>query len=300
MVRIAWSQNYCHPLPEGHRFPMEKYHLIPEQLLREGSIRENQIFHPTTLAENIALQVHESSYVEALKRQSVDPSMVRRIGFPLSPDLVNRELCITQGTIDCCLSALRFGAALNVAGGTHHAFSNRGEGFCLLNDIAVAAQYLLDNQLCQKILVIDLDVHQGNGTASIFSGSNAVFTFSMHGQNNYPLQKEISDLDIGLPDGIEGPAYLKMLAYHLPRLFDFVQPDFVFYQSGVDILETDRLGRLKVNMSDCKERDKMVSKLCFQHKVPLVAVMGGGYSHRLYDIVEAHCQTFHTILECWG
>lgn len=300
MVRIAWSQHYCHPLPEGHRFPMEKYQLIPEQLLREGSIGEAQIFQPAFLPESIALLIHEKKYVDDLVGQKVDPKMVRRIGFPLSSALVEREFCITQGTIDCAISALQYGAAINVAGGTHHAFANRGEGFCLLNDIAVASQYLLENQICRKILVVDLDVHQGNGTASLFSGTDGVFTFSMHGQNNYPLYKETSDLDIGLPDGIEGPAYLKILGYHLPRLFDFVQPDLVFYQSGVDILASDRLGRLKVSKVHCRERDQLVVKLCGQHKVPLVAVMGGGYSHRLYDIVEAHCQTFHTILEQWG
>ncbi len=300
MVKIAYDSIYAHPLPEGHRFPMLKYELIPEQLLHEGTITRENIFSPTPCALETVLWTHDAEYVDKLLQQTLSASEQRKIGFPQSPELTQRELIITQGTIDCCHYAMQFGAALNVAGGTHHAFADRGEGFCLLNDFGIAANYLLKKQLAQQILIIDLDVHQGNGTASLFAQEPRVFTFSMHGAHNYPFHKEQSDLDIPLPDGIEDEAYLHLLQENLTQLFNQVKPDFVFYLSGVDILSTDKFGKLKISMEGCKQRDGMVFQFCKKYKTPVVVAMGGGYSPDVRDIVEAHCNTFRLANTIFG
>lgn len=297
MVKIAHSSIYAHPLPEGHRFPMLKYELIPEQLLYEGSISESHLFAPEKCAAEDILLTHDEAYFLRLMEQQLTASEQRVIGFPQSEQLTNRELIITQGTIDCALFALEHGCAMNVAGGTHHAFADRGEGFCLLNDMAVAANYLLHRNLAKKILIIDLDVHQGNGTAKLMENTAEVFTFSIHGKNNYPFRKETSDLDIGLEDGATGPEYLEVLMSTLPGLVDKVQPDFVFYLSGVDVLATDKLGKFKLSLDDCKQRDKLVLDLVHQHKIPVTVALGGGYSPDIKDIVEAHCNTFRLALD---
>ena len=292
MLKIAWTNKYALALPEGHRFPMLKYDLLPEQLLYEGTITEANIFHPEPLAEKYIINTHDVTYWHRLVNQELTPSEIRKTGFPLSPELVEREIIIMQGTAQAALFALEFGIGMNVAGGTHHAFTDRGEGFCLLNDMAIAANYLLQYQNINKILVVDLDVHQGNGTAQIFTNEPQVFTFSMHSGHNYPFHKEKSDLDIPLPDGTEDAAYLQILKETLPKLLDAVQPQFVFYQSGVDILATDKLGRLKVSTAGCKARDRLVLETCQRHGLPVCVSMGGGYSRRIADIVEAHANTF--------
>lgn len=292
MIRIAYDPIYAHPLPEGHRFPMLKYELIPEQLLHEGSITPDQLFSPVPCKEEIVLLTHDAGYLQKLIQQTLSASEQRKIGFPQSPALTQRELMITQGTIDCCKHALASGVALNVAGGTHHAFRDRGEGFCLLNDMAVAAHYLLQQQLAKQILIIDLDVHQGNGTASLFANEPRVFTFSMHGGHNYPFHKETSDLDIPLADGTDDNNYLRILTDTLPRLIATVKPDFAFYLSGVDILDTDKFGKLNVSLAGCKQRDAFVFELLQQHRIPVTVAMGGGYSPSIRTIVEAHCNTF--------
>lgn len=297
MLHIAYDTIYAHPLPEGHRFPMLKYELIPEQLLHEGSITQSNLFKPKECSLDIVLQTHQKEYVDKLLNQALTASEQRKIGFPQSPELTKRELIITQGTIDCCLYALQYGAAMNIAGGTHHAFVNRGEGFCLLNDMAIAANYLLQQKLAKKILIIDLDVHQGNGTAKIFGHEERVFTFSMHGAHNYPFHKEKSDLDIPLLDGINSKDYLSLLEENLTHLIKKVQPDFAFYLSGVDILETDKFGKLKVTMQGCKNRDEFVFTTLHAHKIPVTVAMGGGYSPDVRTIVEAHCNTFRTALK---
>jgi acetoin utilization deacetylase AcuC-like enzyme len=199
--------------------------------------------------------------------------------------------------VDCALYALQYGVAFNAAGGTHHAYADKGEGFCLLNDIAMAANFLLDNGLARQILVVDLDVHQGNGTAAIFQHEPRVFTFSMHGAKNYPLFKEVSNVDVALADGSDDTHYLSALEYYLPRIIDCIQPDFVFYQAGVDILATDKLGRLGVSMDGCRRRDKFVFDMCYRHSIPVAVSMGGGYSPRLTDIVMAHCNTYRAAVE---
>lgn len=297
MLKIAWDPVYNHPLPEGHRFPMDKYDLIPQQLLWEGTITEENIYHPYPLQEEIILKTHNENYWRKLREGTLSPREIRKTGFPYSKELVEREIIIMQGTLQCSLFAMEHGVALNVAGGTHHAYTDRGEGFCLLNDMAIAANYLLDKKMAQKILIVDLDVHQGNGTAEIFQGSEVVFTFSMHGQNNYPLIKEKSTLDVPLPDKIDDKAYMALLKNHLPQILDSFQPDYIFYQSGVDVLETDKLGKLGMTREGCKERDRIVLETCKKNKIPVCISMGGGYSERIADIVEAHCNTFRLAQE---
>jgi acetoin utilization deacetylase AcuC-like enzyme len=298
-MKIAYHPIYAHQLPEGHRFPMLKYELIPMQLLHEGTITQEDIFAPQACADETVLLTHDYGYLQKLKHQGLSESEQRKIGFPQSPELTERELIITRGTIDCCHHAIKDGVALNVAGGTHHAFYDRGEGFCLLNDFAVAANYLLHERLAMKILIIDLDVHQGNGTAKLFEGNPTVYTFSMHGAHNYPFHKEKSDLDIPLPDGITDNAYLELLETNLERLIKELNPDFAFYLSGVDILETDKYGKLKITPEGCKRRDEMVfTKLHRQH-IPCTVAMGGGYSPDIRSIVDAHCNTFRVAKEIY-
>lgn len=293
---VAWSPLYCHPLPAGHRFPMEKYELIPQQLLYEGIINQEHIHQPSRLSEELILWTHDKAYWNKLKNLQLSRQEERKTGFPLSARLVEREITIAQGTIDGVLHALQTGKpALNVAGGTHHAYTASGEGFCLLNDQAMAANYLLRNKLAKQILIVDLDVHQGNGTAQIFQKEPRVFTFSMHGAKNYPAKKEQSDLDIALPDDTTDSDYLNKLSNTLPGLLDEVQPDFVFYLSGVDVLATDKLGRLGLTIEGCKQRDAFVLETFKRVNLPVQISMGGGYSPDIRHIVEAHVNTYRLV-----
>ncbi|MCB0699979.1 MAG: histone deacetylase [Chitinophagaceae bacterium] len=271
---------------------MAKYELIPQQLIREGVITEENLFSPEPLDESIILLTHTAEYWQRMKALELTYREMRAIGFPLSAELVEREIRIAKGTIECAKFAIEHGVSLNVAGGTHHAFADKGEGFCLLNDFAIASNYLLQEKIANKILIVDLDVHQGNGTASLFKDNTSVFTFSMHGAHNYPFRKEVSDLDIGLTDGTTGEEYLSILNSTLPALIDKQKPDFVFYLSGVDVLETDKFGKLKLSMADCEQRDRMVFSLCKQHNIPVAVAMGGGYSKEIKHIVDAHCNTY--------
>jgi len=292
MLRIAYDPIYAHPLPEGHRFPMLKYELIPEQLIHEGIITQENLFSPEPLSEEIILWTHDETYWHQLRDLTLPAKEARRIGFPLSAQLVEREIRIAKGTIDGCHFAFQYGIAFNVAGGTHHAGTNWGEGFCLLNDQSIAANYLLNNKLASSILIIDLDVHQGNGTAQIFEKEPRVFTFSMHGANNFPYRKERPDLDIPLPDGTGDEQYLAILKQTLPGLIGKQKPDFIFYLSGVDVLATDKLGKLSLSLEACRERDRFVLEQCKSHQIPVQVSMGGGYSANIRDIVEAHCNTY--------
>jgi acetoin utilization deacetylase AcuC-like enzyme len=296
-LQIAFSPIYKYQLPEKHRFPMIKYELIPEQLIYEGTISESQLFHPQKISEEIILLTHDLAYWQKLKNLTLSEKEIRRIGFPLSANLIERGRHIAQGTIDCAYFALQNGCAMNVAGGTHHSFADHGEGFCVLNDFAIAANHLLNNKVVEKILIIDLDVHQGNGTAKLFENNHKVFTFSMHGAMNYPSRKETSDLDIGLPDRTKDYYYLKTLQKTLPPLIDQVEPDLIFYLSGVDVLETDKLGRLSMSVEGAKNRDRYVLELCKKDNIPLAIGMGGGYSERIALIIEAHANTFRLAQE---
>lgn len=296
---VALHPCFAHPLPDGHRFPMLKYELLPEQLLHEGTLEMANFFEPVALSETTILGTHDAEYWNKLKTLSLSKTEERRTGFPLSSALVERERIIMQGSIDCALYALKHGVSMNIAGGTHHAFTNRGEGFCLLNDLALAANHLLLSDLAKQVLIVDLDVHQGNGTAEIFKEQSAVYTFSMHGEKNYPMHKEQSDLDVPVADGITDTAYLNLLDFHLKSLLDEVQPDFIFFQSGVDVLSTDKLGRLGLTMEGCKRRDELVLKACKEHHIPVAAAMGGGYSEDIKQIVNAHANTFRLAQEIY-
>ena len=272
---------------------MLKYELIPEALLHEGIAAEPDFFSPEEVDEEVILLTHTQDYWDRMKHLQLTAREMRAIGFPLSAGLVERERRIARGTIGCALYALAHRkVALNVAGGTHHAFADRGEGFCLLNDFAVAANYLLHTGRVTRILIADLDVHQGNGTAALFAGEPRVFTFSMHGAHNYPFHKEQSDLDIGLADGLNGPDYLRLLQDTLPALLEEFKPELVFYLSGVDVLATDKYGKLNLSMQDCLARDQVVFRECSMRGIAVTASMGGGYSPEIKHIVAAHVNTF--------
>jgi len=292
LIPVAFDPIYVLPLPENHRFPMEKYDLLPKQLVHEGTCYPEDFFSPQALDEQIVKVIHQKEYVDRLKQMKLDLSEVRKIGFPISQQLVEREFIIAGGTIEGALKSLESGISFNIAGGTHHAHSSHGEAFCMLNDQAIAARYLLDHQHAKKVLIIDLDVHQGNGTAEIFKKEERVFTFSMHGKKNYPFRKENSDWDIALEDNTGDEVYLNLLNDTLPLLFKRVDPDFVFYLSGVDVLDTDRLGRLGLSIEGCKKRDEQVLKFCHKCSLPAQCSMGGGYSKDIKLIIEAHANTY--------
>lgn len=292
MLKISWSPKYAHSLPEGHRFPMEKYTLLPEQLLYEGTVSPQNFFEPSPIDPKWILNTHSESYFDKLQHLELSKSEIRATGFPLSKELVEREILIAGGSVQAALFALEYGIGMNIAGGTHHAFSDRGEGFCLLNDIAITANFLIENQLATRVLVVDLDVHQGNGTAELFRGRKDVFTFSMHGEKNYPHRKETSHLDIGLPDGTSDLSYLQILEKELSKILDSFYPDFVIYQSGVDVLATDQLGRLGMSIEGVRARDRMILNFAKQIKSPIMCCMGGGYSKHLRDIIDAHAQLY--------
>lgn len=299
MLKIAFSSLYSHPLPVGHRFPMEKYELLPGQLLYEGTVKEENFFVPEMIDERWILNTHTQEYLEKLKTLQLSKSEIRATGFPLSKILVEREINILSGSVEAALYAKEYGIAMNIAGGTHHAFADRGEGFCLLNDLAITANYLLENQLAQKVLVIDLDVHQGNGTAAILGKKQNVFTLSMHGEKNYPHRKEQSHLDCGLPDKTGDAEYLTKLSLCLDQILAQFEPDFILYQCGVDVLESDQLGRLSLTIAGIKQRDKMVLNLAQSLKIPITCCMGGGYSKQVSHIVEAHAQVFRLAQEMY-
>ena len=278
---------------------MIKYELIPEQLIYEGTVSEDQFFHPEPLSDEQLLLTHTAEFLDKLKNQTLSAKEIRAIGFPMTPLLIQRGRHIANGTLQCAKYAMEHGVAMNIAGGTHHSFADHGEGFCIYNDIALSAHNLLATGKIKKALVVDLDVHQGNGTAKIFEGDNRVYTWSMHGERNYPTRKENSDLDTALPDKTEDALYLKTVRDILPRLIDEVEPDIVFYLSGVDILESDKMGRLSVSIPGCKERDKIVLETCKKNNLPVAISMGGGYSPRIVDIIDAHANTYRLAQEIW-
>ncbi len=296
-IPVAYSESFVLPLPPGHRFPMAKYAELPRRLLGSGLVKPEWFFsNPAMKAERV-LRVHTADYVQRLKDQLLTRQEVRKIGFPLSSALIKREFMLAEATWQCALKALSTGRSFNIAGGTHHAFSDHGEGFCLLNDIAIAAANLRHENKAQRILIVDLDVHQGNGTAEIFKDTPEVFTFSMHGAKNYPVQKQQSDLDIALPPETDDAAYLQQLQQHLPAVLDDFNPDFVFYLAGVDVLASDKLGKLQMTLSGCEQRDVLVYQHLNARQLPVVTVMGGGYSPELNTVVTAHMNTFRAGLQ---
>ncbi len=276
---------------------MIKYELIPEQLIRENTCVDENFFSPGKIDSKIVLKTHQKEYFKRFTSLQLSKKEIREIGFPLSQELVDRELQIAQGTVSGVNYSLKNGISMNIAGGTHHAFYDRGEAFCMLNDQAIAANYIIQEGLFKKILIIDLDVHQGNGTASLFNSNPNVYTLSFHGKKNYPFRKEKSDLDIEFDDNTNDKEYLKVLKETIPKVIDQFEPEFIFYLSGVDVLENDKLGRLSLTLNGCKERDKFILQTCKVNSIPLQVSMGGGYSIVLKNIIEAHSNTFRLAQE---
>ena len=297
MLKIAFNSNYIYPLEENHRFPMIKYELIPEQLIRENTCVDENFFSPGKIDSKIVLKTHQKEYFKRFTSLQLSKKEIREIGFPLSQKLVDRELQIAQGTVSGVNYSLKNGISMNIAGGTHHAFYDRGEAFCMLNDQAIAANYIIQEGLFKKILIIDLDVHQGNGTASLFNSNPNVYTLSFHGKKNYPFRKEKSDLDVEFDDNTNDSEYLKVLKETIPKVIDQFEPEFIFYLSGVDVLQNDKLGRLSLTLNGCKERDKFILQTCKDNSIPVQVSMGGGYSIVLKNIIEAHSNTFRLAQE---
>ncbi len=297
MLKIAWNPIYNHPVPDGHRFPMEKYELLPEQLLYEGTIEKSNLFDPIPASYEDILAVHTPGYWDKLRMCKLTHREQLTSGFIVDDKLVEREIKIAGGTIQAAQYAFNHGIAMNVAGGTHHAYADRAEGFCLLNDLALAARWIQKTEMAEKVLILDLDVHQGNGTACIFQDDDSVFTLSFHGKNNYPLRKEASDLDIAFEDATNDIEYLETLDNHLSDVLKEFKPEFVLYQCGVDPLETDKLGKLSLTIDGIRERDEIVLKTCKTNRLPIVCTMGGGYSEDINVILEAHANTFRLAQE---
>jgi acetoin utilization deacetylase AcuC-like enzyme len=290
-VRAFYSDHFVLPLPEGHKFPMAKYSRLRERILAEGIISPGDLHEAPAASWDDLRLVHDAHYVDAVARGTVAPDIQRRIGFPWSPQMVERSRRSVGATIAAARAALDDGVSANLAGGTHHAFADRGEGFCVFNDVAVGIRVLQRDHFASRIAVVDLDVHQGNGTASIFAGDDSVFTFSMHGEKNFPFKKELSDLDVALPDGTGDEDYLSALRLHLDEVLNRHQPDFVFYLAGADPFEGDRLGRLKLTIDGLRERDDVVFRTCARRALPVAVSMSGGYANDVNAIVTIHTNT---------
>lgn len=287
-MRLWFCDQYELPLPPGHKFPTRKYRLLREALARDSLFT----FEPAPFAREDTIQlVHDAEYVRAFLDGTLDARILRRIGFPWSENLVRRTLASVGGTLRAASDALEHGCGGNLAGGTHHAFPSEGSGFCVFNDMAVAIRSLQHESRIRRAAVIDLDVHQGDGTAKIFSQDPDVVTLSIHGSNNFPFRKQESRIDVGLPDGTQDTEYLRAVGSVLPRVFE-VCPDIVFYQSGVDALASDKLGRLQLTHAGLLERDRMVFHACHARRVPCVITLGGGYSDPVELTVAAHANTF--------
>jgi acetoin utilization deacetylase AcuC-like enzyme len=290
-VIAFYSDTFVLPLPETHRFPMRKYSRLRERLLEEGILGAQDLaVAPAAEWEDLKL-VHSPGYVDAVATGSLPPDMQRRIGFPWSPEMVERSRRSVGATIAAARAALADGVSANLAGGTHHAFRDHGEGYCVFNDVAVAARRLMRDGLVARAAVIDCDVHQGNGTAAIFSGDPTVFTLSFHGANNFPFRKQVSDLDVTFPDGGRDAEYLEALETHVPSVLERQEPDIVFYLAGADPYEGDRLGRLKLTIEGLRQRDRFVIDTCRRRRVPVAVTMSGGYAPDVEAIVSIHCNT---------
>ena len=295
-LRLYYCDHYEIPLPPGHKFPMRKYRMLRELLAADGAFELCQA--PLAEYESIAL-VHDQSYISAFLSGDIAPAVIRRIGFPWSVSLVRRTLASVGGTIRAAEHALQEGFSGGLAGGTHHAFRSEGAGFCVFNDVAVAIACLRVRGLIRRACVVDLDVHQGDGTAKLFEDDPEVLTISVHGKNNFPFRKQFSKLDIDLPDGAEDAEYLAVIPPVLKRAVAF-QPDIIFYQSGVDGLACDKLGRLALTHQGLMQRDRMVLTACLDHSIPCAITLGGGYSDPAEPTVEAHANTFRVAAECYS
>lgn len=286
-----YSDHYTIELPANHSFPIQKYRLIREQLIAEGTLGAEHLLEPTLVVHKDARLVHTDEYWEQVNTGTLSANALRRLGLPWSEALVRRSRASVQGTLTAARIAIRDGVAINLAGGTHHAFPDRGEGYCVLNDIAIAIRCLQRDAWMQRMAVIDCDVHQGNGTAAIFANEPDVYTFSMHGANNFPLVKVPGTLDVGLPDGTGDEEYLRILETTVPRILAEFRPGLVFYLAGVDPHERDRLGRLRLTHEGLRRRDEFVLQGCRDAGIPVAITLGGGYGQDIQDTVEAHCNT---------
>jgi acetoin utilization deacetylase AcuC-like enzyme len=290
-MKAFYSDTFVLPLPEHHRFPMAKYRLLRERLVSEGILREEDLSVPDAIGWDALRLVHDPAYVEQIASGTLPADAQRRIGFPWSPTMVERSRRSVGATLAAAREALTAKVAANLAGGTHHAFRDRGEGYCVFNDVAVAAAVLLREGAIARAAVVDCDVHQGNGTAAIFRDEPAVFTFSMHGARNFPFRKEVGDLDVTFEDGAGDEEYLAALAAHLPRVLDAHRPDLVFYLAGADPYEGDRLGRLKLTIAGLQARDRLVFDACRTRRLPVAVAMSGGYAPQVDAIVSIHVNT---------
>ena len=293
-MQVFYTPRYYADIGAGHVFPIRKFELVRDKLLAEGTLRPAEIIEPTPAALEDVLLVHTEDYVFRLCRGNLTPREIRRLGLPWSESLVRRSFYATGGTIAAAEVALAEGYGSNLAGGTHHSFADRGEGFCVLNDVAIAIRALRARKLLRRAAIVDCDVHQGNGTATIFAGDKDTFTFSMHGANNYPLFKAQSTLDVELPDGTTDGEYLKLLANHLPLVFQH-DPQIVFYLAGADPYSRDKLGRLALSIEGLRDRDAFVLHECYEREVPVVTVMSGGYGKDISDTIEIHCNTIRMV-----
>ena len=298
MPLTVWSSaRYVFPLPEGHRFPVEKYALLRERVITEGLVPRERVLDPDRVTDDALELVHTRDYVRRFREGRLDGAALRRLGFPWSEALVERSYRAVGGTVAAARHALAHGVAMNLAGGTHHAFPDHGEGFCVFNDVAVAVRLLQREARIRRAAVIDLDVHQGNGTHAIFAGDPEVFTFSMHGGRNYPFHKVAGTLDVELADGTGDDAYLAELAAALPRVLAASSPDLVVYIAGADPHEGDKLGRLALTFDGLARRDALVLDSCREVGIPVAVTIGGGYGRRIEDTVRAHLRTVRIAAE---
>jgi acetoin utilization deacetylase AcuC-like enzyme len=286
----------CYTVPLGHySYPMDKYRLVPERLLAERTLTQEEIVEPEPATLDDVLRVHTPAYVHAFINGTLERKAMLRIGLPWSPALVQRAFAVIGGTLGAARVALHDGIAGNLAGGTHHAFADHGEGYCIFNDLVISLRRLRTEGLARRFFIIDLDVHQGNGTAALCQTDPEVFTFSVHGENNYPARKERSSWDIALSDGTTDEQYLDILTRSLPRILERFTPDLIFYQAGVDVLAGDRFGKLALTMAGVSERDRLVCQFARHAGLPFVVTLGGGYARDINRIVTAHCQTVRIV-----
>jgi acetoin utilization deacetylase AcuC-like enzyme len=297
----AWSSSrFTIDLPPGHRFPIAKYGMIREGVVASGALAPADIHEPDR-AERWALELaHTRAYVDGIMEGTISPGEARRLGFPWSEQLRERSLRTVQATIEAARDALDGGAGVTLAGGTHHAFPGHGEGFCVFNDVAVAIRALQREGRVRRVVILDLDVHQGNGTAAMFTDDPDVFTFSMHGAKNYPFRKERSSLDLELPDGTSDREYTSLLTAHLDGVLESARPDLAFYLAGADPYRDDRFGRLRLSFAGLQHRDELVARACSHRGIPLVLTMAGGYARVLEDVVTIHCNTVAELRRAYG